>query len=222
MTAIVFDLDGTLIDSAPDIHAAVSLTLARNGHKELSLAEVTSFVGNGLPKLVERVMVRVGIDLDGHDAMTAEVLADYDSVNGKLTRVYPGVCAALEAFEQHGHAMAICTNKPEAPARAILKALDLDRAFRVVIGGDSLPVRKPDPEPLLATIARVDGSPETAVYVGDSEVDAETAQRAGVTFALYSGGYRKTPVSQIPHDFCFETFDELISYIADGAPAPTG
>jgi len=211
LPALIFDLDGTLIDSAPDIHAAVNLMLKRKAQSPLSLAEVTSFVGNGLPKLVERVMRASGMDLSDHDEVTDEVLADYDSVNGQLTRPYPGVSEALAAFDAAGCPMAICTNKPESPARHILGKLGLLDFFPVVIGGDSLSVRKPDPRPLFAAIDVLGGQRGNALYVGDSEVDAETAVAADIPFALFTRGYRKTPAEEIPHLYRFDEFSDFHS-----------
>lgn len=209
---LVFDLDGTLIDSAPDIHAAVARMLVDEGQAALDLAVVTSFIGHGLPKLVERVIGRVGLDMGQHPRLTKATLDHYTAASSDLTRPYPGVVAALEGFLQAGHAMALCTNKPEAPARAILRDLGLERFFRVVIGGDSLPVTKPDPAPLHACIAALGGG--ATVYVGDSEVDAATAAAARVPFALFTEGYRKTPVADLPHEVAFADFAQLSGLLA--------
>ncbi|MFN3722712.1 MAG: phosphoglycolate phosphatase [Paracoccaceae bacterium] len=209
---LVFDLDGTLIDSAPDIHAAVARMLADEGHAALDLATVTSFIGHGLPKLVERVIGRVGLDMGQHPRLTKATLDHYNAASSDLTRPYPGVVVALEGFLQAGHAMALCTNKPEAPARAILRDLGLERFFRVVTGGDSLPVTKPDPAPLHACIAALGGG--ATVYVGDSEVDAATAAAARVPFALFTEGYRKTPVADLPHEVAFADFAQLSGLLA--------
>lgn len=207
MAIVVFDLDGTLIDSAPDIRAAANRMLAEQGIAPLDLPTIVSFIGNGLPKLVERVMTRTGLDMARHEELTAVTLAHYNAAATDLTRPYPGVVDALETLQAAGHVMALCTNKPEAPARLILRNLRLERYFNGVVGGDTLDVKKPDPAPLLHIIRRLGDGP--AIYVGDSEVDAETAQRAGVRFALFSQGYRKTPVEAIPHDDLFDDFTAL-------------
>lgn len=207
MAIVVFDLDGTLIDSAPDIRAAANRMLAEQGIAPLDLPTIVSFIGNGLPKLVERVMARTGLDMARHEELTAVTLAHYNAAATDLTRPYPGVVDALEVLQAAGHVLALCTNKPEAPARLILRNLRLERYFNGVVGGDTLDVKKPDPAPLLHIIRRLGDGP--AIYVGDSEVDAETAQRAGVRFALFSQGYRKTPVEAIPHDDLFDDFTAL-------------
>ncbi|KAJ55672.1 phosphoglycolate phosphatase [Actibacterium mucosum KCTC 23349] len=207
MTPVIFDLDGTLIDSAPDIAAAANAMLAEQGKAALDLATVTSFVGNGVSKLVERVIGATGLDMADHAALTADVARHMHRGDAALSRPYPGVLTALRALQAQGTPMAICTNKPHGPARAILQHLELDGFFAAVIGGDSLPTRKPDPAMLRAAM---DGlGADACAYVGDSEVDAETAQNAAQPFFLFTEGYRKTPVAQIPHTVAFGDFAQL-------------
>ena len=207
MAAIVFDLDGTLIDSAPDIHAAANRMLAGEGLDPLDLATITSFIGNGLPKLVERVMRTSGIDPDQHARLSEITLDFYNAAPADLTVIYPGMRAALEQLRASGHVLGLCTNKPEVPARSILDLLGLAGLFDVVIGGDSLPVKKPDPAPLHRAFEGL-GQPDR-VYVGDSEVDAQTAQNAGAPFILFTQGYRKRPVDELPHAARYEQANAL-------------
>lgn len=205
LPAIVFDLDGTLIDSVGDIHANLNRVLTERGLRPLSRARVQSFVGNGVPTLIRRTMDHLGLDPADRADLTARFLHLYEN-DLTLTKPYPGVIAALEALRAAGHPLGICTNKPEAPTKAILDHLDLARFFPVVIGGDSLPQRKPDPAPLLATAKAIG---RTILFVGDSEVDCETAQAAAVPFLLYTRGYRKSPVSALPHRAKFNAFTRL-------------
>lgn len=209
---LVFDLDGTLVDSAPDIHAAVARMLADQGRPPLDLATVTSFVGNGLPKLVERVITHTGMDPADHPRLTKATLDHYTAASSELTRPYPGVVKALTKLQESGHKMALCTNKPLQPAREILQSLGLEHFFSNVIGGDSLPVTKPDPAPLHASVAALGGGP--TLYVGDSEVDAATALAAQVPFVLFTEGYRKSPVADLPHAASFARFDDLPALVA--------
>lgn len=210
---IVFDLDGTLIDSAPDIRLAVNAMLEDQGLQPLDLPTVVSFIGNGLPHLVRLAMQARDMDMSRHDALADDVIRRYEAVNGKLTQLYPGTTDALNALAEAGHRLAICTNKPEVATKDILRHFNLARLFDRVIGGDSLPQRKPHPAPLLAAFGD-----EPGLYVGDSEVDAETAGAAGVPFALFTGGYRKTPVEELSHACTFDAFDELPALVPRFAP----
>ncbi len=220
MKAIVFDLDGTLIHSTADLQAAVNAMLAEESADALDEATVQSFVGNGLAKLVERVMEATGLDAARHVALTERTLQHYNRENGRRTTVYPGAAGCLRHLADHGHALGICTNKPAAPARHILEKLGLARYFQAIVGGDSLNVRKPDPQPLLHTLTLLEAGPADALYVGDSEVDAETATRADIPFALYTEGYRKTPVASFETVLQFADFADLQAFILD--PAQVG
>jgi len=213
MTPIVFDLDGTLIHSAPDLHAACTKMLRDEGKPEQSLDTVTGYIGNGVPKLVERAMAAAGIDAGDHARMVKVFMKYYDADPATLTVLYPNLRALLDKLKAEGRKMAVCTNKPEAPAREILRLLDAEHYFEVLVGGDTMPTHKPDPAPLHECLRQM--GVETCLYVGDSEVDAETADRAKMTMALFTAGYRKTPVEQLPHDFAFGDFAELGPYIEE-------
>jgi phosphoglycolate phosphatase len=213
MAAVIFDLDGTLVDSAPDIHAAVNRLLADVGEAPLSIQTVKSFIGNGVPTLVARVLHACGHGPEParQTAWQALFLRHYEADSTTLTQPYPGVSEALSALLDQGHQLALCTNKPEGPARHILDAFGLTGLFPVVIGGDSLPLRKPDPAPLLAAAGGLAGP---VLFVGDSEVDAETALAAQVPFLLFTEGYRKAPVHALPHAARFGRFSDLPALIA--------
>ena len=212
MSAIVFDLDGTLVDSAPDIHAAVNRMLADTGHAPLDLATVTDFIGNGIPQLVRLVMQARGIEDHHHDEMLARMLDHYTARPAELTRPYPGVVKALTALCDAHYRLGVCTNKFTAPSQQILGALGIAGFFDVVVGGDSLAVKKPDPAPLDMAFGALGGPP--LLYVGDSEVDAKTAQAAGLRFALFTEGYRKSPMADLPHDYAFSHHDALPALVS--------
>jgi phosphoglycolate phosphatase len=209
MAAVIFDLDGTLVDSAPDIHAAVNLTLAEEGKEALTLPQVVSFIGNGVPVLIERVMHARGEPPDAarHKDLHDRFMRHYNADPATLSTLYPGAEAALRGLVAAGWKVGLCTNKPQGPSREILQSFGVLGLFAIVIGGDSLPVKKPDPAPLRAAAAPFAGGP--VVYVGDSEVDAATAVAAGLPFVLFTEGYRKTPVDDLPHHARFSHFDEL-------------
>lgn len=216
-TALIFDLDGTLIHSVPEIHAVANEVLAEEGLAGFSLPEVQGFVGNGLPVLVAQMLAGRGEAGAGarHARMVARFEALYES-RFDLTTLYPGVPAMLAALSRH-HALAICTNKPLGPTRAILARFDLAHFFPVVIGGDSLAVRKPDPAPLLAAWQQTGAG--RAIFVGDSEVDAETAQRAALPFALFAGGYRKTAAEALGATWIFHDHARFPDLVAQGPQA---
>jgi phosphoglycolate phosphatase len=207
--AVVFDLDGTLIDSAPDLHAAGLRMLAEFGAPPVTAAQTRSFIGNGVPVLVARLMAASGLpdDPHRHADCVASFLRHYEAAPAEQTTLYPGVVAALDRLEAAGWTLGLCTNKPYGATRTILAAFDLLKRMAVVVGGDTLPEKKPDPAPLRHAFLALPGG--ARLFVGDSEVDAQTAQAAGVRFALFSEGYRKSPADSIPHDHLFADFADL-------------
>lgn len=214
--ALIFDLDGTLIDSAPAIHAVSNAVLATKGFPALSQEEVRSFVGKGVPHLVRCLLQRHGADPDGplYATVHDDLILRYETeVEGNTA--YPGAIATLEQLAAMGCAMAVATNKPLRPAMAALRHVGMDSFFPVVLGGDSLPTRKPDPA-MVHDAARQLGR-DRVLYVGDSEVDAETAMNAGLPFVLFTEGYRKTPVDQLQHAATFKQFSQLPDIVAQWA-----
>ena len=205
--AVVFDLDGTLIHSAPSLHHAVAAMLADLGRPTVTLAQVTGFIGNGVAKLVERSLAATG-GADNTGRARALFDAHYAAAPPTLTTLYPGARAALEALRAGGVTLGLCTNKPQIPAEKALAELDLSALFDVVVGGDAVAL-KPDPAPLRLCLSRLGADTDTAVYVGDSETDAATARAAAAPFALYTQGYRSAPVETLGAAFAFDDFAAL-------------
>ena len=203
--SLIFDLDGTLIDSAKDIQWVANKALSEIGATPISYEEAVSFIGEGAPLFVKKMIVARSIESSKHDFLLEQFLKFYEEAV-QFSKPYDNVVAVLEML-QANHNLGICTNKPLKPALKILKHLKLDHFFKCVTGGDNPLARKPDPRPLFKTSESVGDGP--CIYVGDSEVDAETAKRADVPFLLFSEGYRKTPVDQIPHTYQFSSFDKL-------------
>lgn len=197
MRAVLLDLDGTLVDSLPDLACALNGALAEQGRRSLDLVEVRRMVGDGAPVLVARALAATGgvEDLDG---ALARFLDRYLGAEAVHTRPYPGASDALATLVAAGARLALVTNKPEAPARAILQTFGWEGHFDVVIGGDTLPLRKPHPAPAYAAL-RALGDP-AAVFVGDSAVDAATARAAGLPLVLVSYGYSDAPPTSLGAD----------------------
>lgn len=215
--ALIFDLDGTLIDSAPDIHAAANKVFSAKGLSPFPFESVRGFIGNGVGVLIHRLLA--SRNLAGDTRLHAELVENFISLYEEafdLTQLYPGVAEALTSLATAGHPLAICTNKPEGPARAALRHFGLQPLFPVVIGGDSLAQRKPDPAPLLAAVAALGGG--RALFVGDSEVDAETAHAAGIPLALYTGGYRKAAADSLEARVVFDHHAALPGLVAHLTP----
>tara|TARA_B110000285_G_scaffold177796_1_gene199807 strand:+ start:623 stop:1285 length:663 start_codon:yes stop_codon:yes gene_type:complete len=210
---IIFDLDGTLIDSAPDIQSVASTVLEKLGKDGLTLDETRSFIGEGSAVFVRRMMNVRGINetLHTHTAVHEDFVAEYEFSVDKAV-FYPDVIATLTALKADNHKLGLCTNKPELPARAVIRHMGIESFFDAVMAAGMLNSRKPDPAMLLKTIEDLGGGP--TLYVGDSEVDAETASRAEVRLALFSEGYRKTPVNEIQHDWVFSEFASLPAIVA--------
>ncbi|EAV46074.1 phosphoglycolate phosphatase [Stappia aggregata IAM 12614] len=215
---LIFDLDGTLIDSAQDLHAAASRLLQGEGLPALPLETIRSFIGNGIPTLVDRMIDATDLKSRDRTRLISSFLEDYQAHATDLTVLYPGVEATLTHLQQTGHTLAICTNKPQRPAEKIIEDLGLSHFFDALVGGDSLTARKPDPAGLHYLHSSLGGGP--VIYVGDSEVDAETAVNAGMPFALFSEGYRKRPVSEIPHTVVFSTFTDFPALAENLLSAP--
>lgn len=212
-TPVIFDLDGTLIDSAPDIHATANRVLGQEGLPGLSFETVRGFIGNGVGVLIARVLGAHGLPGEGdqHRRMVHDFTELYETAV-TLTVLYPNVAQTLTRLLAEGRKLGLCTNKPIGPTRAVLAHFGLSDTFEVIIGGDSLPQRKPDPAPLLHVVQALGGR---AVYVGDSEVDAECADRARVPMALFTPGYRKTPLADLPHAAAFDDFLALPAIVAN-------
>jgi phosphoglycolate phosphatase len=202
---IVFDLDGTLVDSLPGIAAAANALLADEGLPPLPQAHIGGFVGNGERVFLQRLIASAGLPDDAFDRLRPGFMAHYVAFS-RDTPLYPHVAEMLEGFRMAGVPLGLCSNKPAAPLAEVLRAPGLRGMFAAVVAGDTLPQRKPDPAPLLHVFADLGGR---GLYVGDSPVDAETAQRAGVPFALFTEGIRDVPVETIPHDRAFADMREM-------------
>jgi len=219
MSAIIFDLDGTLIDSAPQIHAASVTVMQSLDMDPLTFDQVRGFIGNGVGVLISRCIAAAGVPEtpDLHGQMMRQFHEIYES-SFDLTTLYPNAETTLRALKRDGFGLGLCTNKPEAATHAVLAHFGIADLFTACAFGDGPYPRKPDAAPVRHVLDRM---PERhALYVGDSEVDAETAHNAGLPMALFTPGYRKTPVADLQHDATFDDFNQLRAIIDRLAPLP--
>jgi phosphoglycolate phosphatase len=223
-TALVFDLDGTLIDSAPDVCASMNRVLTARGRRQLSVAEAKDMVGWGGRVLVEKALAatgeagsedEIGEYLEGFLATYADHPADHSTV-------FPGVIQALETFRDAGLKMGICTNKPTATTPPVMTAMGLDGFFDVISCGDAVPHKKPDGRHVLGVIDELGATVETAALIGDSENDIAAAINAGVKSVAVTFGYAHAPVEELGADALIDHFDKLPDALLKIAGAPAG
>jgi phosphoglycolate phosphatase len=187
--AVVFDLDGTLIDSAPDIAHALNAALGLRSLPAFSLDEVKAMIGGGVPKLAERALLARGVSRLGLLPLAADFVRYYRANLTTHTTLYDGARALLDGLQAEGRLLGLCTNKREELVIETLNQLDLAKYFPAVIGERFGRPRKPDPAPLRAVLAELRVSPENAVMVGDSAADSGCARAAGVASVMVSFGY---------------------------------
>lgn len=214
---IVFDLDGTLVDTAPDLLRALDFALEREGLRPPEDREARNFIGAGARAMIERALAHLQVkpNKEQVDAIFRQFLSYYEDHIADHSRAFPGLEAALAALSEEGAVLAVCTNKIERYAVKLLDALNLAEHFAFVAGGDSFPFRKPDPRHLIEAIERAGGSPEHAILVGDSETDVITARAAEVPVIAVSFGYTDIPPAALGADRLIHKYDDLTPVVAD-------
>jgi phosphoglycolate phosphatase len=220
---VVFDLDGTLVDTAPDLTAALNAVMAREGRALVPLNDVRHMVGRGARVLIERAMEATGQPWDAgtiNDLM-AHFLEYYDANIAATSRPFDGAAAVCQRLVARGHKLGVCTNKPERLSLKLLDELKLRQLFPVVLGADSRPYRKPDPRHLLDTISALGGRPDSAVMIGDSDTDVNTARAAGVPVIVVSFGYTEIPCRELGADLVIDHFEALEAALAKVQPGLT-
>ncbi|HYF53487.1 MAG TPA: HAD-IA family hydrolase [Salinarimonas sp.] len=217
---VVFDLDGTLADTAPDLIATLNAILAGEGRRPLALAEAGALIGVGARALIERGLADGGpVDPERLDALYAAFLDLYAERLCVATRLYPGARAALARLAASGYRLAVCTNKFEAHARGVLKGLGILDHFDALSGRDTFGVCKPDPRHILMTVAAAGGDPGAAVMVGDSRTDIAAARAAGIPVIGVTFGYTDVPIAALDPDAVVDAFDGIEAAVARLAPA---
>lgn len=216
LKAVIFDLDGTLIDSAPDLRTACNKVLAQYGCRSITLEETMTFVGNGAAKLMERAFRATGKVFNNAqiENLTTEFLEFYEGHEADETRIYDGVVSTLHQLQNQGIRLALCTNKPSGPTLNLLKDLNLEGFFEVVVGGDELEHKKPHPQMIFYVLERMQLSASDVVMVGDSTNDIEAAKQASIPNVAVSYGYRKVRVEELGADVVIDCFSELPDVLA--------
>jgi phosphoglycolate phosphatase len=204
---LIFDLDGTLIDSERDLIDSTNATLRHLGRPELPAAAISGYIGHGAANLVASAL-GPGVNPQLQADALQYFLGYYNNHKLIYTRVYPGVPGALQTLAQMP--MAVLTNKPQHISRLILEALDLARYFRVIYGGDSLPAKKPDPFGVNKILAQFAIPGENALFIGDSEVDVQTARNAGTTSAIVNYGFGTHDRAAFPADLYLDRLADLV------------
>ncbi len=214
--AVVWDLDGTLVDSAMDIATSLNRLLGENELAALDDALIKNMIGEGVAVLIRRGFEAHGITPDGErlEQLVERFLVIYSEVATASTRLFPGAREALQTLSDAGLRQAICTNKPEAITRQVLAGLGISECFDVVIGGDTLPRNKPDPLPLRTALEGLDVTPERSLMVGDSAIDVQTAHAAGVCVAFVTFGYGPGPSHPHKADYLIDDFADLPAVVA--------
>lgn len=208
---IAFDLDGTLVDTAPDLVGTLNWLLAEEGVAAISMEAARPFIGRGARWLIERGFHAADTALEAGriQPLLDRFIARYQAHIADESRPFPGCVEALEALKGQGAKLVVCTNKLTGLSTDLLDALGMSRHFDAVIGADRAPAIKPDPRHLEAAIAEVGGSPARAVLVGDAATDAGAARAARVPLILVSFGYTETPAHELGADILIDHFDEL-------------
>ena len=216
---IIFDLDGTLVDTAPDLTSALNHVLASAGREAVAGEDVRRMVGFGA-----RAMIFKGLDLTGGRLPETQIeflhrrFLDYYSRNiANFSAPYPGVEALLEALKASGKALGICTNKPTALAKSLLDELGLRDQFDAIVGGDSVQAQKPDPEHLEAAIAPLGGTRKSSLFIGDSEVDLLAGQAINVPVFLLTHGYSQGSLEGLGADALFDDFHVLLQWVTSNS-----
>jgi phosphoglycolate phosphatase len=208
---VAFDLDGTLVDTAPDLIGTLNRLLGQEGIAALPLDQARPFIGHGARRLIERGFAAAGAPLDDERlaSLFDRFIAHYFAHIADESRPFPGCPEALGAMKGAGARLAVCTNKPTELSIRLLEQLGLAPLFEAIVGPEAAPAAKPDPRHLQAAVAAAGGSMAKALLVGDSATDAGAARAAGAPLVLVSFGYTEIPAAEFAPDALIHRFDEL-------------
>ena len=211
MAVLLFDLDGTLADTNPDLHAAMNHILGQHGLTPLPQDRVRHLIGGGAAMILQRGFAEHGITLSKADmaAATEEFVLWYDRNIDHGTRIFDNLMPILDRARAQNIKMGVITNKREGLAAKLLFRLNLQAYFDLLVGGDSLATRKPEPEMVLTAMTRLGGTAQNTVLLGDSEADTGAARAAGVKCVCVSFGYRRIPLEELGADAIIDDYAEL-------------
>jgi phosphoglycolate phosphatase len=212
---VVFDLDGTLVDTAPDLISALNVVLAREGLLPMPLQSARNMIGAGAKKLIERGLEAEGVSVSAAELerMMEAFIAYYAEHIAEASRPFEGLERALDDLHASGYRLAVCTNKLEWLSKRLLDRLSLARRFAAICGADTFGVAKPDPAILRQTVARAGGELSSAIMVGDAGPDVGVARRAGVPVIGVSFGYTEVPIADLKPDRVIHHMDELTAAV---------
>ena len=216
--AVVFDLDGTLIDSAPDIAHALNRATEKRGIEPFPLNQVKEMIGGGVPKLIKRALTARGLPVEGAMPLVDDFIGLYREELTTRTTVYDGGRELLEQLYGEGRRLGICTNKNHELTIEILQQLDLIKYFGSVLGEREGRARKPDPAPLLEVVTELGASPQDALMAGDSEADVACARAAGIPVLVVDFGYSRTAPEALGADAVISRLSELPQHLSSLKP----
>lgn len=208
---LAFDLDGTLVDTAPDLVGTLNVILQEEGHAPLPLAEARPFIGKGARWLLQRGFTEAGAPIsdDAMGGLFARFIARYNAHIADESVPFPGMVETLETLRGAGARLVVCTNKRTDLSTNLLDALNLSSLFAAIVGADAAPAQKPDRRHLETAIARAGGRPDRAIMIGDAAPDAGAARAAGVPLILVSFGYTEVPVAELEADILIDHYADL-------------
>lgn len=211
---LIFDLDGTLLDSAPDLRQAVNLMLAQQSRRPLTLEEVKGLIGDGAMALVQRALAMTGGEPEDVFPFVQQFIGHYRNIKADPSQIYPHVVPILEKYHGAGVKLGVCTNKQESASYRVLEQLGLRRYFEFIAGGDTFPVHKPNPEHLYGVITALDVPREGCVFIGDGINDVRAARGAKIPCIVVTHGYGMEKSEDLNADSVIAGFDELPTALA--------
>jgi phosphoglycolate phosphatase len=217
MCTIVFDLDGTLIDTAPDLIHTLNLVLTQEGLPAIRYAEARNLIGEGAQVMIQRALAAEGRDVTDAEMerLYGAFIDHYSEHIADRSRPFPGLDRALDDLDGAGFKLAVCTNKLEWLSLRLLEALSLTRRFAAICGPDTFGVQKPDPEIFRQTVRRAGGEPSRAIMIGDSKTDVHTGRAARVPVIAVDFGYSDVPIASLQPDRIISSYSELPAAIND-------